>query len=185
MQPIAHRPVRKSALLFVRSTEHVPRAREVVNMLLAAGRRDLPSTGGEVLGICVHEHLDEGLFAPSEDWLTTSVGVALRESVALAGIWSLCWFVLPRTVGPLGDERRRLILDTLDLDAAFDPKRSSKCRLLFAVWTPEEALQDVSGGLRGLQRLYPAWEIGRESFVDQPEGGVVSMVGPTTLDNAR
>lgn len=163
----------RSALLFVRGTEHVTRALEAANMLRAGRRGALSLTGAEVLGIFVHEGLDTGLVA--QDCLyTNSDGVALRESVGLNGIWTLCWFELPLTVGSPGVERRRLLLDTLLVNDLGDPASLAKRRLFFSVWTPAEALEDVTRGLRDLEARYAIWEIGREHFVDHPRG-VVSM----------
>ena len=176
----------ESALLFVRRTGDVPRAREAANMLLACRRRTRPSTGGEVLGICVGERLDGELVAPrGERPHARSLGVALRESVALAGVWSLCWFELPHLVSLSGADRRRTLLDALELDEDRDPGNPDKRCLFLAVWTPAEARHDVRGGLRGLVGRYPALEIGSEGFVDWPERGVVSLAAASARDNAR
>lgn len=173
-------------MLFVRSIEHLPRAREAANMLLTRRRRNRPSTGGEVLGIFVREQVDEGLVAPGNECpRVDGSGFAFRESAALAGIWSLCWFELPRSVGLSGSDRRRILLDALELHENGYSARPERHGLFLAVWSPAEAQADVNAVLRGLVDRYPALEIGRESFVDHPEGGVVSVAEATQSDNAR
>jgi len=174
----------ESALLFIRSTEYVPRALEAANTLLARRRRT-SSVRGEVLGICVDERLDGGLVASSAECPFTAVdGAAFRESVALAGIWSLCWFELAHSVSLSGTDRRRILLDTPELNDYREPGKPANRCLFLAVWTPAEARQDVSGSLHSLKAQYPALEIGSESFVDQPESGVVRLAA-TRRDSAR
>ncbi len=167
----------ESALLFVHTAELVPRAREAANRLLAHRRRTLPSMGGEVLGTCVPERLDEGLVAPSAEGVrASSAGVAFRECVALAGIRSLCWFDLAERVGLSRTDRRRILLDAPEPDEELFP---------FLAGTPAEAQEDVSAVLRRLEGRDPALEIGRESFVDHREGGVVRLAETATRDRER
>ncbi len=122
-----------------------------------------------MLGVWVREHVDAGL--PERP--ARKMGIVLRESVSLAGIWSLCWFAGVEALGGTADaDRRWILLDVLTGGCAAGRD------LFLPVLTPAEARQDETGLLDGLRRRYPALQTGSVWFVDDPERGLVTCASP-------
>jgi len=176
MQSLIGGAKKTGALLFVRSIDDVDCAAQTVNEILARGRT-LDSTG-DVLGILVSEEIDLTLSVLwCRDASAVHDHVTLRESVALSGIWSLCWFDIrlgdERTDA---DERRGRLLDAVVFGLQADrPGSTGRC-VFFPVLTVVEAHHEVKVLLDDLKARYSALTFGRGCFVHLPaRGGLVRL----------
>ena len=154
--------------MFVRSADDMRSAIPMVNELLSL-RRSTGAATGVVLGVLVGEELDRSL--PETARAEAETGVTLRDSVALSGIWSLCWFESRAARGSAeSGERRRRILDLVlrgeaARSAGGDP---SPRRLFYPVVAPSEGRHEIAALHDALEIQYPALTIVRKAFADDP-----------------
>ena len=175
MQSIVRGVGDTAGLLFVRSVGELSHAVRAVNELLS--RRLAPSwLDPEVLGVFVGRDLDSRLRVPeSRSARPCCVCVTLRESVALAGIWSLCWFDLgSAAVGPRAADRRQKLLDDLVASGPGGRTEPGEPRIFLPAFTPAEAQAEVDVLLEELRARYPSLAIGSDCLLTVPAcGGLV------------
>lgn len=159
---------RGEAILFVRAVKDLARALETVNPLLAR-RRATGLLHDEVLGVLVGEDLDNALHGRPRKLI--GAHAALRESVGLSGIWSLCWFDVPvDRAEEDADRARRCLFDRLANAMSGD---ASEGPLWFPVLTPLEARGDVRALVDALRASYPMLTVMRDVLVHDPSRGLM------------
>ena len=176
MQSLVGSVEKMGALLFVRCVDDVSCAARTVNELLV--RRGTLDLTGDVLGILVREDVDLNLPVPRCGGASpANDDIAVRESVALSGIWSLCWFDLG-LVDERNDavERRRRLLDAFSSGSQTDRDKSAGRFVFFPVLTGAEVRHDVGELVDDLEARYPALAVGRDCFVHDPSrGGLIRL----------
>jgi hypothetical protein len=154
------------AVLFVRSPEEVRRAVSSASGIYSRQAPGEPS-GGELLGIIVTGEVDLGIRLSAEGGpRSVDVGVRMRASVSLAGVWHLCWFDFSLSESPdCSEGRRRRLLELLLPRLARERTASMARRVFIAVLSPEEAEVGVEVILDALEAQFPGVEVGRRCFV--------------------
>ena len=185
-----------SMLLLVRSADDVRSAVEAANEFLGYQRQRIAEAreADEILGIWLRRELDVDL--PAWLWLDRDrgagmsidvpgdaskispgeVGVGIRESFSLSGLWTLCWIdgTLLSTAHS-ATERRRTILDSL-LAAASASRPSSATETFFPVFAATDAVESIKATMSELEDRYPQM-IGGTWFLDDRERGIVPAQG--------
>lgn len=164
------RPV---ALLFVRGTDDVVSSLRMVNRLLA----HRGSSNGEVIGVVVGRRPDGSLPEPWAE-LAAERDVGLRESVGVAGIWSLAWYDVPGVESR--EERwaaRMRLLDLVARSQGEGPAKGAPRLKFFPVLASSEG-PATDSLVQWMKARYPALGLIRTIFVDEPSmGGIVSLEG--------
>ena len=137
-----------------------------------------------MLGIVVTANLDSGLLVSTlADAGSPDVPVEVCESVALAGIWSLCWFDVSSIEPGDPHARRKRLLDTLLFGTRWsrapmtyqgDDDEPEGRRVFLPVLTRMEGQHEVDVVLDDLRALYPTLVTGRNCFVRDPAFGGLS-----------
>jgi hypothetical protein len=163
------------AVLLVRSRSDLPGAVLMVNELLLH-RRLAGAPFDELLGILVGTGVDAWPLEPGHGARPFGSRVALRESVALSGTWSLCWFDLASAQGGSGAaHRRQRLLDDLLGSPQGSGSDSLRPRALLPVFTRAEADGEVGIIIDELEARYPDLAVGPDYFVqDSLYGQLVS-----------
>jgi hypothetical protein len=166
---------KRSMIVLVASWDTAPDALRAASDLLDL-RRQHPRAGepgDEVLGIWCRPALDGKLPLRHRCDAAPSSGIGVRESFALAGLWSLCWIDGPLFEDTNSPEERRVrLLDTL---VERDPE-SAACgtRRAFApVFEAHETNASIRSSLRDLQERFPRL-VRNTWFVDHCDHGLTS-----------
>lgn len=178
--------VESCAVLFVRSGVDLARVVWSVNTLLSIRRR-ARSTPLDLVGIVVDPSFEANLVQLSRCGARASGGeVILRESVGIAGIWSLCRFDVRSCEGPrCTHDRRRDVVARLLRSGRSNADETVPRRVLLPVFSLTEACGPVDLAVEDLQRRLPTLEVGSECFaVDPQRGGIVRLSAPIARDLA-
>lgn len=170
------------ALLFVHTSADLGRAIDGVNALFSY-RATCPTPEDEVLGVVRCEDVDS---TPTSlchvvEGPPRSV-LALRETVGLSGVWSLCSFTITLLGHPdTAEHRRRRLFESLCLHHAVRHgsdtlgERTTRVPVL-PVFSREEALDDVAGVVEDLTTRHPHLRVGPTCFLHDPERGLTPWV---------
>lgn len=165
--------IETGALLFVHRAAALPSSIEAVNRLLSH-RRACGSAGDALLGVVVRAGVDAGvMIRPLTSAGPANDAVKLRESVSLAGIWSLWWFEISSLNEIDRCERRKHLLDTLVRSDQADSDGPRGRPMFIPVLTARETTRGSAVLLDDLQERYPTLTIARECFVRDPALGMI------------
>ena len=178
-----------STLLLVRSWADVRLTTERVNEFFAFRRtRNGEGNGGKVIAVWVRSRLEAGLptwrlvdeasDSTAKGLPTTTAGVPamgglwIRESISLAGIWTLCWLDGPLLVSSqsLRVKRDALLQVVVNASADLGPPG-----LVFPVFDRDESPESVAAEVRSLKARYPG-VIGSVGFHRDESRGVYCNV---------
>lgn len=150
-------------LLFVRNWADVRFATEQVDEFFAFRRsRDGEGGGGKILAVWVRSQLEADLASVNSE-APEGGGLWIRESISLAGIWTLCWLDGPLLVRAQSfrDKRDRILEVLVNASSDLGPPG-----LFFPVFDRDESPESVAAEVLSLKARYP---------------GVIGSVGPVFL----